>query len=102
MHTNTHRRNNLIHRNAHSHRNHHSYTQAYRHIHHLLCLIHSLSHLQEEEDDDDDSDDEMDETALESFTTPLDREDCEVDEYCVFKDVMQSESMAGWQGMDRV
>lgn len=46
--------------------------------------------LQEEEDDEDDSDDEMDETALESFTTPLDREECEVDEYCVFKDVMQN------------
>lgn len=53
---------------------------------------------QDEEDDDDDSDDEMDETALESFTTPLDREECEVDEYCVFKDVMQTleANAPGW------
>lgn len=45
----------------------------------------------DEDDDDDDSDDEVDKTTLESFTTPLDKDDCEVDEYCVFKDVMQSQ-----------
>ncbi|KAK7056572.1 importin-7 [Halocaridina rubra] len=49
--------------------------------------------IQDEEDDDDDDDaldDEMDETALESFTTPLDKDECEVDEYWVFKEVMQT------------
>lgn len=44
---------------------------------------------QEEDDDDEDDDDEV-ETPLESFTTPLDEEDCPVDEYQVFKDVMQA------------
>ncbi|GJQ71192.1 hypothetical protein Trydic_g1090 [Trypoxylus dichotomus] len=38
--------------------------------------------------DDLDSDYEADEMALESYTTVLDNEDCEVDEYVVFKDVM--------------
>ncbi|RXG69818.1 Importin-7 [Armadillidium vulgare] len=52
--------------------------------------------IQDDEDDDDDSDDEccveeeMDETALESFSTPLDKDDCDIDEYCIFKTVMQS------------
>ena len=53
----------------------------------------SLLASQDDEDEDDDSDDEdvedsLDETALESFTTPLDKEDCDVDEYQVFKDIM--------------
>ncbi|MPC45668.1 Importin-7 [Portunus trituberculatus] len=57
--------------------------------------------VEQDEEDDDDSDDEMDETALESFTTPLDREECEVDEYCVFKDVMQSKWVGlGWVRLD--
>lgn len=41
------------------------------------------------EDDDEEGLDEMEETALESYTTPIDDEDCSVDEYIVFKEVMQ-------------
>ncbi|XP_047481954.1 importin-7-like isoform X1 [Penaeus chinensis] len=48
--------------------------------------------LQDDDDDDDDDglEEERDETALESFTTPLDKDDCEVDEYLVFKEVMHA------------
>ncbi|VDI02496.1 Hypothetical predicted protein [Mytilus galloprovincialis] len=45
------------------------------------------------EDDDSDneySDDGMEETALESYQTPLDEDSCQVDEYQVFKNVLQS------------
>lgn len=38
--------------------------------------------------DDLDSDYNADEMALESYTTVLDNEDCEVDEYIVFKEIM--------------
>lgn len=39
--------------------------------------------------DDDDSDFEPnEETVLESYTTPLDEENCEVDEYQTFKQIM--------------
>lgn len=50
------------------------------------------SSIQDEEEDDEDGelDEEMDETALESFTTPLDKDDCDVDEYWIFKELMQS------------
>lgn len=42
-------------------------------------------------DDEDDSDyDANEETALESYCTPLDSEDTNQDEYVVFKEVMQS------------
>lgn len=44
--------------------------------------------------DEDDSDDEdyepNEETELETYTTPLDVETCEIDEYVVFKEVFQS------------
>ena len=49
--------------------------------------------LQHDEDTDDDSDDDYEaneETALESYTTPLDEENCNIDEYIVFKEVLQS------------
>uniref|UniRef100_A0A2M3Z362 Putative nuclear transport receptor ranbp7/ranbp8 importin beta superfamily n=1 Tax=Anopheles braziliensis TaxID=58242 RepID=A0A2M3Z362_9DIPT len=44
----------------------------------------------DDEDDDDDDGDELDETALEGYTTPLDDEDNPnaVDEYILFQDVM--------------
>lgn len=48
---------------------------------------------QANEDDDSDneySDDGMEETALESYQTPLDEDSCQVDEYQVFKNVLQS------------
>ncbi|XP_076310776.1 importin-7 msk isoform X2 [Tachypleus tridentatus] len=40
------------------------------------------------EDDDDDDDEEGEETALESYTTPIDDEDNFIDEYVIFKDVI--------------
>jgi hypothetical protein len=45
-----------------------------------------------DEDDDDDSADDLDETALEGFTTPIDDEDNPetVDEYIAFQEVMNS------------
>lgn len=46
-----------------------------------------------DEDTDDESDDEYEaneETALESYTTPLDEDTCSIDEYVVFKEVLQN------------
>lgn len=46
--------------------------------------------------EDDTSDDEdyepNEETALESYSTPLDEDSCEIDEYVVFKEVFQSKN----------
>lgn len=43
----------------------------------------------EDGSDDEDSDFEPnEETVLESYTTPLDDEECEVDEYQAFKQIM--------------
>jgi len=45
----------------------------------------------EDEDSDSDEDDEYDgceETSLEAYTTPLDEDDCDVDEYNIFKQVL--------------
>lgn len=56
----------------------------------LTATIKDADSDDEDEDDDDDSGDEMDETALEGFTTPLDDEEnpaC-VDEYIAFQEVM--------------
>ena len=42
-----------------------------------------------EESDEDDSDYDVEaELALESYTTPIDEEDCEIDEYVIFKEIM--------------
>lgn len=43
----------------------------------------------EDESDDEDYDEENEETALEMYTTPLDEETCDIDEYVVFKEVLQ-------------
>ncbi len=44
----------------------------------------------EDSDDDDDYDDyEAEETALESYQTPLDVDDCAIDEYQVFKNLIE-------------
>lgn len=40
-------------------------------------------------DDDSLDDDEAEETALESYQTPLDEENCPVDEYVIFKQILQ-------------
>ncbi|XP_076030766.1 importin-7 msk isoform X2 [Oratosquilla oratoria] len=61
-------------------------------INKTTCPFQIKTSFQDDEDEDEDDDDELDdidETALESFTTPLDKDDCDVDEYCVFKEVMQ-------------
>ena len=42
----------------------------------------------EEDDSDDEFDDDAEETALESYHTPLDVEECTVDEYQIFKNVL--------------
>ena len=45
----------------------------------------------EDEDSESDEDDEYDgceETSLEAYTTPLDEDDCDVDEYNIFKQVI--------------
>ena len=39
---------------------------------------------------DNEDDDLNEETELESYTTPLDEDNCEIDEYVVFKEVFQS------------
>ena len=48
--------------------------------------------IEDEEDEDDDDDEEdydgCEETSLEAYTTPLDDEDCPIDEYNVFKEVL--------------
>ena len=44
----------------------------------------------DDDDDDDESDDEAEETALESYTTPLDANECQIDEYQVFVQVLQN------------
>ena len=45
-----------------------------------------------DDSDDDDEYDEAEETPLESYETPLDKEDCAVDEYQVFKAILESKS----------
>ena len=46
-----------------------------------------------DDDDDDDDDygdeDDSEETALESYETPLDKEECDIDEYHIFKTVLE-------------
>jgi len=44
---------------------------------------------EDEDEDDDDEDDEEEETALEGYTTPLDLDNCQVDEYVIFKQVLE-------------
>ncbi|XP_014261678.1 importin-7 isoform X2 [Cimex lectularius] len=44
----------------------------------------------DDDDDEDDEDYEVDDTGLEAYTTPLDEEDTEIDEYVVFKEVLQT------------
>merc|ERR1712240_929892 len=57
----------------------------------------------EDEGSDSDEDEEYDgceETSLEAYTTPLDEDDCMVDEYNIFKDVLGSiqSSNPAWYG----
>jgi len=43
----------------------------------------------QDDDEDEDDDLETEETALETYATPLDADDCPVDEYIIFKEIMQ-------------
>ena len=53
-------------------------------------MVYQTSSSISQDDDDDDVEDEEgdDETALENYNTPLDDEDCEIDEYVIFKQVI--------------
>lgn len=57
-----------------------------------MCVVWQDEEEDDSNDDDDDSDDEMEETALESYTTPIDDEDADqpIDEYIAFQSVMAS------------
>lgn len=48
----------------------------------------TISDIEDISDDDDSDYEANEETLLETYTTPLDEEDCEVDEYMAFKQVM--------------
>jgi len=54
-----------------------------------LQALNVTATLQDEDSDDDDFLLDNEETALEAYTTPLDEDDCGIDEYVVFKQVMQ-------------
>lgn len=57
-----------------------------------MSISSAFNNIDETSDDDgDDSDfDVNEETVLETYTTPLDEDDCDVDEYLAFKQVMQT------------
>ena len=59
----------------------------------MLSMLLLVVLTQAEDGDTDDEDVEEEETALESYETPLDKDDCPVDEYQVFKSVLESESL---------
>lgn len=48
----------------------------------------TINDIDDNSDDDDSDFDPTEETVLETYTTPIDEEDCEVDEYQAFKLVM--------------
>ena len=53
----------------------------------------------EDGDSDSDEEDEYDgceETSLEAYTTPLDDDDCDVDEYNIFKQVLYMLEHSRW------
>ena len=52
----------------------------------------------DDDDDDDDDEDDEEETALEGYITPLDVENCQIDEYVIFKQVLEEVqgSNPGW------
>jgi importin-7 len=54
--------------------------------------------VQTDGDDDEDEDDDEDwinedPTALEDYSTPLDADDCNIDEYIIFKEVLAGRSI---------
>lgn len=55
-----------------------------------LCLTGLQANNEDDDSDGEYTDDGTEETALESYQTPLDEETCPVDEYMIFKTVLQS------------
>lgn len=63
----------------------------------LYVLTKRMCFVLQDELSDEDSDDDFappEETALETYTTPLDDENCSIDEYVAFKEVLQSKYKA--------
>lgn len=57
----------------------------------VFFVILQTGETDEEDDDDDDYDEEgLEETQLEAYETPLDADECPVDEYNIFKHVLES------------
>ena len=56
----------------------------------LFCRQSRNKEGEDSDDDDDDEDDDSEETALESYDTPLDKEDCDIDEDQIFKTILES------------
>ena len=61
-----------------------------------ICLNNQDGAADEDDDDDEDLLSNLDETDLESYSTPLDRDDSDVDEYWVFKSLMQRLEGSQW------
>lgn len=55
---------------------------------HGMNVTATINDIDDNSDDDDSEFEPTEETVLETYTTPLDDEDCEVDEYQAFKQVM--------------
>lgn len=53
----------------------------------------TINDIDDNSDDDDSDFDPTEETLLETYTTPIDDEDCEVDEYEAFKQVMTGKDL---------
>ncbi|XP_044268843.1 importin-7 [Tribolium madens] len=53
-----------------------------------MAITSTINDIDDDSDDDDSDFEPNEETMLEAFTTPLDEENCPVDEYDVFKEVM--------------
>jgi len=50
----------------------------------------SLNECNGDSDDEFDEDDDLEETALECYITPLDKDDCPIDEYQIFRTILTS------------
>jgi len=61
----------------------------------MMMIMMMMMLLMQAEGGDTDDENEVDEeeTALESYQTPLDKDDCPVDEYQIFKSVLESTSL---------
>lgn len=55
-----------------------------------VILLYQINNDDDSSDDDSLDDNEAEETALESYQTPLDEDNCPVDEYIIFKQILQS------------